>query len=147
MTGVAPADENPLFREFEHTGDLGIELDAPSRLDLFGRAMLALAHLMVEPDGVRPFEERTIEVAAASDADLVHDLLSAGLTLFLADGFIWCTASCTERDGAVVARLGGEPYDPRRHRLIQELKAVTYHGLVVEQRNDGRWRARIVFDV
>ncbi len=136
----------PLFREFEHTGDIGIELDAPSRPKLFGRALLALAHLMVEPEAVRPLEERRIELPAASDTDLMHDLLSAALTLFLADEFIWCAASVSERDGGIAARLSGEPYDPRRHTLIQELKAVTYHGLSVEQ-VDGGWRARNVLDV
>ena len=136
----------PLFREFEHTGDIGIELDAPTRTQLFARALLAIAELMVERDAVRPLEERRIEVPVASDNDLMHDLLSAALTLFLADEFIWCDASVEEHAGGITARLSGEPYEPRRHTLIQELKAVTYHCLSVEPA-DGGWRARIVFDV
>lgn len=139
-------DGGELFREFEHTGDIGIELDAPSRLELFARALLAIAHLMVEPNGIRPLEERRIELAAAADPDLLHDLLSAALTLFLADDFIWCDASIAERDGGLSATLTGEPFDRRRHSLIQELKAVTYHRLSVVK-SDDRWRASIVIDV
>ncbi len=138
--------DGELFREFEHTGDIGIELDAPSRIELFARALVAIGRLMVEPDGIRLLEERRIELAAASDADLMHDLLSAALNLFLADGFIWRDASVAEKDGGLAATLSGEPFDRRRHSLIQELKAVTYHRLSVEKSNNG-WRARIVFDV
>ncbi|HUY19041.1 MAG TPA: archease [Candidatus Binataceae bacterium] len=140
------SDDGELFREFDHTGDLGIELEAPSRPELFAHALTALSRLMVEPDGIRPLEARRLELAAASDPDLMHDLLSAALTLFLADGFIWQDASVAEQDGGLAATLRGEPFDRRRHSLIQELKAVTYHRLSVEQSN-GRWRARIVIDV
>jgi SHS2 domain-containing protein len=139
-------DDGELFREFEHTGDIGIELEASSRSELFRRALLAIARLMVEPDGVRPLEERRIELTAASDADLMHDLLSAALNLFLGDGFIWRKASVAEENSGLVATLRGEPFDRQQHSLIQELKAVTYHRLTVEKSNGG-WRARIVFDV
>ncbi len=139
--------DEPLYREFEHTGDLGIEVEAPTRAALFARAASALARIMVEPEGVRADERRTLEVAADGDDDLMHDLLADALNLFLADGFIWRDVSIVERGPtALVASFAGEPFDPRRHRLLTEIKAVTYHQLKVE-RADGKWRARIVFDI
>ena len=63
-------DEDEIFREFEHTGDLGIELDAPTRADLFARAAVAMSRLMVEREDVRAVEDRRIDVSADSDADL-----------------------------------------------------------------------------
>jgi SHS2 domain-containing protein len=136
-----------LFREFDHTGDTGIELQARSRGELFARAAVALARLMVEPRGVRMLENRRVEVRADSDADLMHDLLAAALNLFLADAFIWRDARILdERPEAVAIELSGEQFDARRHRLLTEIKAVTYHELKVE-RAGARWSARIVFDV
>jgi len=44
------------------------------------------------------------------------------------------------------ALLRGETYDPARHRIKQEIKAVTYHQAAVEKTAAG-WRARVVFDV
>ena len=40
----------------------------------------------------------------------------------------------------------GEPYDPARHRLGHEVKAITYHGLKVQQRPDG-WLAEVIVDI
>ncbi len=138
--------EQPLFREFDHTGDVGIELRARSRVELFARATLALARLMVEPDGIAAIERQEIEVRAGNDTDLLHDLLAAALNRFLIDGFIWGDAKAVERDGAIVVALFGERFDRRRHRLLTEIKAVTYHRLAVEH-GRGSWRATVVFDI
>jgi len=135
-----------LYREFEHTGDAGIELDAPTRAELFANAAVAMARLMVEEGDIEARERRTIEVTADSDADLMHDLLAAALNLFLADGFIWRDVSVEERVRSIVATLTGEPFDRKRHNLLTEIKAVTYHQLSAGPANGG-WRARIIFDI
>jgi SHS2 domain-containing protein len=44
------------------------------------------------------------------------------------------------------ARLAGERLDYDRHEFETEIKAVTYHQLTVRQEN-GRWSARVIFDV
>jgi SHS2 domain-containing protein len=136
-----------LYREFEHTGDMGIEVEGATRGELFARALAAMGRIMVEPDGVRAAERKRIEVRGDDDVERMHDLLAEALNAFLADGFIWRDATVAEApDGALIAELAGEPYMPRRHQLVTEVKAVTYHALSVG-RADGRWRARIVFDV
>jgi SHS2 domain-containing protein len=40
----------------------------------------------------------------------------------------------------------GEPLDPARHDLSHEVKAITYHGLKVEQTPDG-WLAEVIVDI
>lgn len=146
MEIVPPDMLDGLYREFEHTGDIGIEVEAATRAELFARAVTAVARIMVEPGALNSTERRTIEVRADGDADLLHDLLAAALNLFLADGFIWSDAEVAEHDGALSATLAGEPYDAKRHELRTELKAVTYHELRVVN-EDGRWHARVIFDV
>jgi SHS2 domain-containing protein len=134
------------YREFEHTGDTGIEVYAPTRVELFARAALAMGRIMVAPDNITSAETRRIHVSAATDEDLMHDLLWDALNLFLCDGFIWCGARAQERPGAIALTLEGEAYDSRRHQLQTELKAVTYHMLRVWSEG-GKWKAQIVFDV
>ena len=134
------------FTEFEHTGDVGIELTAPSRLELFGRAVVALARLMVAGEEIRAVESRSITAAADNDCDLMHDLLTAALNLFLVDGFVWREAEVNARDGELMARLTGERFDPARHEFRGEIKAVTYHQLEVVPVPGGDWRARIILD-
>jgi SHS2 domain-containing protein len=49
-------------------------------------------------------------------------------------------------DAGVQAIVRGERFDSARHRLEHELKAITYHGLKVEQTGDG-WVAEVVLDI
>ncbi len=137
--------EPPKYRELEHTGDLAIEVTAATREELFAHSLVAMARLMVEEDGIAAAERREIRCDAGDDADTIRDLLAAALNLFLIDGFIWRAAEVKIQDGAVVAALTGEQYDSRRHQLLEEIKAVTYHRLAVEKSGD-TWRATIVFD-
>ena len=136
----------PLYREFEHTGDMGIEVWAPTRAELFRRASIALGSLLVERAGVSAIERREVAVRAESDADLMHDLLAELLDLFVVDAFIWRDAVVEEQEGGLRAIVEGEKFDPSRHEFLGEIKAVTYHQLSVEHLSD-RWTARVIFDV
>lgn len=138
--------EDVLYREIEHTGDLGIEVTAPERSELFRRAALALADLLVDVSGVTSTETRTIEIGASDDIALMHDLLTELLQLYTADAFIWRDASVEEEHGRLQAILLGESFDPKHHRPRGEIKAVTYHQMIVEHIAN-QWRARIIFDV
>jgi SHS2 domain-containing protein len=137
---------NSLYRELEHTGDLGIEIVAPTRLELFHRATLALADLLVDPSNVAGATTYTVELTGDDDIDLMHDLLTELLQLFAAEGFIWRDATIEERGRTLRAILEGESFNPNRHSSRGEIKAVTYHQLAVEKELN-QWRARIIFDI
>jgi len=145
-TNNIQTEDAVLFREFEHTGDLGIELAAPTRAELFRRAAIALASLLVETANVTAIERREITVEGEADLDLMHNLLSELLALFTVEGFIWREASVIEAEQSLRITLRGEPFDPARHSFRGEIKAVTYHELMVENSPEG-WRSRIIFDV
>jgi SHS2 domain-containing protein len=134
------------FTEFEHTGDVGIEVDAASRPALFSCALVAIARLMVAGGAIRALETRIVSASADNDVDLIHDLLTAALNLFLVDEFIWREASVTATGDGLIAHLAGERFDRSRHEFRGEIKAVTYHQLTVAQDKTGDWRARIIFD-
>lgn len=137
--------DSPKYHELEHTGDLAIEIEGSSREELFADALDAMARLMVDIATVRAVERREIGANAADDADRLHDLLAAALNLFLIDGFIWRETKVAINNGIATATLSGETFDASRHDLLEEIKAVTYHNLTVEN-SDAGWRAVVVFD-
>ncbi len=145
VTDSAPNDSE-LFREFEHTGDVGIEIAAPTKNELFRRAAIALGAVMVERSTVEAREARRIEVQAIDDIERMHDMLSQLLDLFIVDGFVWRDASITESASDLNVVLHGESFDPNRHDFRGEVKAITYHQLTVAQDSSG-WHARIILDV
>lgn len=135
-------------REIDHTADLGFDLWAPDREALFAEAVSGLAELCYDRSAVRPMQRRAVEVAADSDEELmVHWLQEVYLQL---EGDGWLTSHAEEvvvETGRVAGELVGEPYDPDRHTLHTEIKAVTYHGLSVRRDADGTWRATVIVDV
>jgi SHS2 domain-containing protein len=137
--------KEPVIRELEHTGDLAIEVIAASREELFAHALIAMARLMVEPEAIEPCARREIRLAGDSNGETLRDLLAAALNVFLIESFIWREVEVTTRNANIVATLVGEKFDPMRHCLLEEIKAVTYHRLLVEQTDAGR-RAIVVFD-
>jgi SHS2 domain-containing protein len=135
------------FREIEHTADLGIEIEADSPADLFRCAGLALFSLMVNLASIQQQEERQEVVQAEGWEELLHDWLSLLLRRFLQEGFVAADLTIDEIDASHVrARLRGERLNYDRHEFEMEIKAVTYHQLAVTC-VDGRWRARVIFDV
>ena len=137
-TTTTQTEDATLFREFQHTGDLGIELSAPTRGELYRRAAIALASLLVETASVMAIKQRESTVEAEGDLDLMHDLLTELLALFTVEGFIWRDASVKEADHALRVTLRGESFNPTRHAFRGEIKAVTYHQSALKaHRTDG----------
>src|SRR5664280_2968622 len=97
---TAPQTEDAaLFREFEHTGDLGIELDAPTRGELFRRAAIALAAPLVETAGVAEIEQR--EIAVEAEAGFAQQLIFA-LCFLGNSAILWATH---RRDAKLMNRM------------------------------------------
>ena len=137
----------PSFREIDHTADLGIEVEADTPAELFECAGRGLFSLMVQPQGVKAREVREETVQAESWEQLFHGWLSHLLRRFLQDGFIAATIAILDiNETHVHARLTGEKLDYDRHEFETEIKAVTYHQLSVTC-EQGRWHARVIFDV
>ncbi len=135
------------YRIFDHTADLGVEVKAATREELYAGAVVALFDLLTEQSLVRPEIIRELVVDGNDPADLLVNVLREALYLWNGEG--WLVKTCTIRRAdarQVTALLLGESFDPARHRIKREIKAVTYHQVSVEQGKDG-WTARIVFDV
>ncbi|MCP3903213.1 MAG: archease [Planctomycetes bacterium] len=135
------------YEVFEHTADVGLRIVADDPAALLAEAGRALLALIVEnPHEVRPSRAVEIRVAEDDPAYRLRDWLGELLFRFEIERLLLCEFDVSlGADGlTVIAR--GETYDPARHRLGQEVKAITYHGLVV-RRTDAGWEGEVVVDV
>jgi SHS2 domain-containing protein len=135
------------YRIFDHTADLGVEVSAATIEELYAGAAFALFDLLTDLAAVRAGQVREIAVAGEDEADLLVNFLREALYAWNGEGFLM--KACLVREAAprrLTAVLRGEPFDPVRHRIKKEIKAVTYHQASVEKTGEG-WRARVVFDV
>ena len=140
------------WKVFDHTADLGLRVEAPTRAALFEEAGRALTSLFVEAPGVTVQERERLEFAltAVEPADLLFDWLHALLVAFEVRHML-LVRFAVELDEAVDgprlrASAWGESVDRSRHRLAHEVKAITYHGLFLRPDGDG-WAAEVIVDV
>ncbi len=135
------------FEVFEHTADLGIRAWAGTLAELFEEAALALASTIVDNlDQVRPLREKLFTLDGAQLEFLLHDWLTEILCAFELESLLLSEFDVSS-DGTGLRALGrGEVVDRGRHRLSHEVKAVTYHGLMVERVETG-WLAEVILDI
>lgn len=132
---------------FEHTADLGLRATAPDAPSLFAEMARCLLSAMVEdPAGVRAVQEVRIELAGTDREFLVFDWLNALLLRFETDRMLFAGFDVKLTDGGLEATATGETYDPGRHELAHEVKAITYHELKVVE-DGGEWLAEAIVDI
>lgn len=133
----------------DHTADIGIEIYARTKKELFARAALALAEFLTGvPSGrTSRLQARKIIVEGADTEDLLVNFLREILYLFNAKGL--ALRDCRIEKGGykrLDAVLYLEPPAGGKIETKLEIKAVTYHGLSVLRQESG-WVARVIFDV
>ncbi len=136
-----------MFEVFEHTADLGLRIRSEDRQTLFVEAARALfSVLVVNLREVCRVQQKEYAIAAEEDDYLLFDWLGELLYTFDADRLLLSEFEVSLTDEGLRATCRGEPFDPSRHELDHEIKAITYHGLKVEHADDG-WLAEVIVDI
>jgi SHS2 domain-containing protein len=135
-----------MYEAFEHTADLGLRIRAADRDGLFAEAARALFATIVDDlDGVQPQQRVDIRLPADELSYLLFDWLNELLYRLDTEHMLFSRFEVQVNDG-LVGTAWGEPLDRARHSLGHEVKAITYHGLKVEQTSDG-WLAEVIVDI
>jgi len=141
--------EGPIrgVRVVDHGGDAGIEAWGRSLGEIFERAAEGFTRLVTDPRKIRRRLAKEIRIEGEKTEDLLVRWLSELLYQFETQGLLFKRCKILSiGQGRLEAVAEGEPFDEGRHAIRSLVKAPTYHGLRVDQK-DGLWRARIVFDL
>jgi SHS2 domain-containing protein len=131
-----------MYRWVEHTGELEVEIEAPTERAVFEHGFEAMRELLSEDDASEPAAPRAVSIAAADRAALLA-------------GWLAELAFLAESEGLLPDRLASLELGERNLRAVVEgrrghpphlVKAATYHRLSLERAGDG-WRATVVLDV
>jgi SHS2 domain-containing protein len=136
-----------MYETFEHTADLGLRVRAPDLDTLFAEAAACLFSAIVEdPGAVRPEQRIDVRIDGTERDYLLFDWLRELLYDFDSRHLLLGRFAARVGDDGLEGAAWGEPFDPARHALAHEVKAVTYHGLKVELTPDG-WLAEVIVDI
>jgi len=138
----------PDWLEFlDHTADAGILVQAPDLKELFARAAWGMVSLVTDIDMVRPVERSRIRIEASDRLALMVNWLAELNYRHVTEHRLFGKFSILEiGETWLLAEVQGERFDPTRHRIFTEIKAVTFHDLRVEC-DDRGWKAQIIFDL
>jgi SHS2 domain-containing protein len=140
--------EQGSFKYIDHPSDIGIEVEGKSLEGLFRNAAIAMLSLISEKEDVRKGQEsieKRIHLVEECTDELLHSFLSEILWLVMQEGFFPLRIRIlTMRKEEIDAALSGVSI--QREEMKSEIKAITYHQLEVQKRNDKLF-TRIIFDV
>ena len=135
------------YSVFDHTADLGLEIYGKDEKELFSNAAFALFDIITNIDDVDIEEERNLVVEGSDREDLLVNFLREILYMFNGEGLLLREVFISELDSHhLVGEVRGEYFDQDKHRINEEIKAVTYHQVGVQETPKG-WKGRIICDV
>jgi SHS2 domain-containing protein len=135
---------------FDHTGDVGVVVRAPTLALAFADAASALTDTIADRRLVAATQSAAVELVSTAVDLLLVDWLNDLVYRFETDSLLVARAdvSVADEDGQWRLRgtVSGESLDPTRHSIRILVKAATYHALDVSWVGD-QWQARFVLDV
>ena len=136
-----------------HTADMGIRVWGEDWKEMLEQAARGMVTQIIELGSVSVREERELEIQGESGEELILNWLRE-ILLLIEGGMVFSTFrvkndnfTCSDVERyRFTGVLGGEEFDPTRHDICTEMKAVTRHGLLLKKRGTC-WETFILFDV
>ncbi len=139
-----------MIRQIDHTADVGIEVEAQSLQDLFEESAYGMFSIICENlDEVECKEYVEGSVQGEDLNELMYNFLENLLFLFETKLILLKDVQVKIHEGKVWTlefKACGEPVKKGKHRIATGIKSPTYHQMKVGK-NDGKYIARIIFDV
>jgi len=135
------------YRLIDHTADFGIHVFGSDLKDLFSNAALAMFDQITIVKDLQPGKELKIHLTGSDWPDLMINWLRELLYLWTGKELLVKHVDIqTLSEYNLTATLKIDPYKPDYHVITNDIKAVTYHQIQVNQVAKG-WESRIIFDV
>ena len=138
------------YEFIEHTADIGIKATGDTLADAFGEAAIGMFSIITDTSQIEEVGEYDIAIDADDLEQLLVDWLTELLYLFDAQEILFKRFDIDIKQSAgkgavqLNAKVFGEQLDRARHPLKVEIKAVTYHMIVVDEASN---TVKVLFDI
>lgn len=139
------------YRMLEHMTDAEIEAYGKTLEEAFENSALALENTMVDVTSIKNVKREEITVEGDDLESLLYSWLEALINRQDIEGMLYSEAKCTisrtsDEKYRLRANVTGEKFDPKIHEQKTAIKAPTYHGMKIEQR-EGLATIRFLLDL
>lgn len=131
----------------DHTADIGIRVFGETMAILFQEAGHAMFDQITDRQHLTGNRVKRIAVTGVDRPDLLFSFLRELLYFWTIDACLVKSVRVLDiHDDRLTAEAAYDEYSQKHHEIIKDIKAVTYHGLSVDETTTG-WRAAVIFDV
>jgi SHS2 domain-containing protein len=136
------------FEYLPHTADVKIQADGATMQEAFSDAARAITHVMTE-EQIESRLSFPLSLEADSKEALFFDFLSEIIVLLDTEGLFVSSCSLNISRSGRLWLLSGQAYgdEARKYKRHGDVKAPTYHDLLVEKLPNERWRVRATLDI
>ena len=135
------------FELIEHTADVGVLARGSTLAEAFVHAVEGMFSVMVNLNGVREEEERSLAVEAHDWPSLLVAWLSELVYFSDVDNLVFKRFEIRQmKPYSLQASVYGEKIDRQRHELGAGVKAITRHMLEVDEDENG-YRVQVLLDI
>jgi SHS2 domain-containing protein len=137
----------PFYRMIDHTADFGIIVSGIDKKKLFKNAALAISDLTLSARNPKVMTTEHISITGEDLTDLMVNWLRELLYFWNGKQMpVLGVEILLISEIGLLASVDFDIFDPERHDIKTEIKAVTYHQARTIQNDEG-WTAQLIFDV
>ena len=132
------------YKTIDHTADIAIKAYGKTLAEAFGNAAFGMFDIIADISQFKPVGEFRVELEAPDLEQMLVDWLSELLYLSEVEDIIFCEFEVIIQDNELKGIARGEKYNPLKHELHTEIKAVTYHMLEIDKVEN---TVQVLFDI
>ncbi len=125
-----------VYRYLEHMTDAFIEVTGNTLEEAFENAGISVVDTMIDIKSVEEKTHKKIEIVAKDLNNLLYNWLEEIIILTITEGFAAKKFSITltkKEEYNLVAIIGGEEIDFKKHHFKLEIKSPTFHLMEIKQ--------------
>lgn len=133
------------YEIIDHTADVGVKAYGKTLAGAFEHVAVAMFDIITDRSKITPIGEYTISLQAPDLEQLLVDFLSELLFLNGAKNLVFGKFNVSLEGTHLIAHVYGEEYSTTKHKMGEEIKAVTYHMLAVHA--EPPYFVQVLFDI
>ena len=135
------------YRTFNRSSDLAVKIFGKTQAELFANSAFALFDIMTDVKTIDLRDQLPLEVEGADRDDLMINWMRELLYLYQGSGYLLKEFQVLEvKDNYIRGEVRGEKFDPDRHEIRRQIRAVVPHHGRMEKTGD-QWTAQVVLEL
>jgi SHS2 domain-containing protein len=135
------------YKTFNRSSELAVKISGASQAELFSNSGFALFDIMTQIDKVGDNDHLTLEVEGTDRDDLMVNWMRELLYLYQASSFLLKEVVVQEvKDTYIRGEVRGEKFDPDRHEIQREIRAVSPQQGRMEKTGN-QWTAQVILEL